>query len=99
MTVEIRITPAGVLRPRSMTVDHRIMGKLVSIAALGVVLMACTTVHVPSTPEGMRCVRECMVVRNTCYGGCYGQNAGWCQIGCNGQQKDCHRTCPGATED
>lgn len=67
---------------------------LVLLAALG-----CSTVHVPSTPEGQQCVRECMVVRNTCYAGCYGDNAGFCKMGCNGQQKDCHRTCPGATED
>lgn len=68
-------------------------------AALVVAVVACSSVHVPGTPEGQQCVRECMVVRNTCGAGCYGDNAGWCRLACNGQQKDCWRTCPGASED
>ncbi len=75
------------------------MGKLVGVGVAMLVLFACSTVHVPSTPEGQACVRECMLVRNTCVVGCPQVNGGFCELGCANQRKDCLRTCPGATED
>jgi len=67
--------------------------------AVMVVLVGCSTVYVPATPEGQACLRECMIVRNTCEIRCTGENAGFCSIGCAGQQKSCWRSCPGATEE
>lgn len=75
------------------------MKMIAFVMAAAAVVVGCSTVHVPNTPAGQSCVRECMLVRNSCNAGCYGDNAGWCKVGCGGQQKDCLRSCPGATED
>jgi len=61
------------------------------------VLLGCSRVHVPNTPEGNQCVRECMVVGNTCRAPCGADNV--CGLNCQAQHKNCLRTCPGATED
>lgn len=54
-----------------------------------VMILGCTRVYVPATPEGQACVRECMIVRNTCTGD---------SLACTFQQKSCLRSCPGAVE-
>lgn len=63
-----------------------------------VIAIGCSTVTVPNTPEGQSCVRECMIVRNTCNASCRRDDYG-CPTSCAVQQKNCWRTCPGATEE
>jgi len=73
--------------------------RIVPVTLLAVaVAVGCTTVHVPNTPEGQSCLRECMMVQNTCKAGCRSDEPG-CPTSCAVQQKNCLRTCPGATED
>lgn len=62
-----------------------------------IIAVGCTKVHVPNTPEGMRCIRECSAIRSTCNIPCGVDNV--CRLGCQADEKNCHRTCPGATED
>lgn len=65
-------------------------GLVVVICAIGIV--ACTHVYVPATPEGQECVRECMIVQNTC------RPMSNFDMHCAIQQKNCLRSCPGAEE-
>ena len=53
---------------------------------LGVMLAGgCAPILVANTPEGRACIRECMLVRNTCF-----QEA----FACNMQHRRCLKTCP-----
>ncbi len=74
---------------------------------VAVVMVGCTTVVIPRTPEAIACSRECMGLRSMCIGSCggacgSGQYAGYCVAGCasgcNRQQTQCLLTCPGAYE-
>ena len=51
---------------------------------------------IPNTPQAQACVRECMIVRNTCEFPC--GTDGMCKFACSGQERRCQRTCPGVTD-
>jgi hypothetical protein len=62
------------------------------VLVLVLVLAGCATIHVPNTPEGGQCRRECLAINNQCI-------AAGGNLGCIGQHRNCLRTCPGAWED
>ena len=58
----------------------------IAILFLALASGACAApILVANTPEGRACIRECMLVRNTCF-----QEA----FACNMQHRRCLKTCP-----